>query len=227
MCHAIDSLSTSPIETYVNILKPLEIASQIFISVQSFISALPDFRILTIDEQTSLFERNLHGIAGFYFMLVFRDTKILDNFTCLKAFKSVYGLEIMLLAKNATDQLDSDSTLIKLMVIIFAFSSHCFIINKRAIIERDSLLHGTFRLLGSQNVYLELLWKYMIYRYGSNQSILRFSRLTQTFLCMLKTSAIIYMTNKAHQNMVDDTIKKIKQSLITNMNEQTPLWGRN
>lgn len=225
-CYTINNLSTSSIETYVNVLNPLEIVSQIFASIQLFINALPDFRILTINEQTSLFERNLHGIIGLYLILFTRDTKILHHVHCMEAFTSIYGSETMLLVKNANDQLDPDSTLVKLMLIVVAFSSHCFILNNHQNIEHDHLLYGTFRLLGSQNVYLELLWKYMIYQYGYSESILRFSRLVQTFLCVLKTSAIVYRTNEAHQNMVNNMIAKIKQSLIINENEHIPLWGK-
>jgi hypothetical protein len=66
----------------------------------------------------------------------------------------------------------------------------------------------------------------MIYRYGYYESVPRFSRLIKTFLCVLKTSAIIYTTNQAHQTMVDKIIEKVKQSLTMNTSEQTLLWGK-
>ncbi len=226
ICQVIDNLSKSTTETDINIINPLEIISQIFTSIQLFINALPDFRILTIDEQISLFERNLHGVIGFYFILFARDTQILHNVHYMDAFTHIYGSEIVLLAKNAIEQLDSDSTLIKIMLIVLVFSSHCLIVGDHENIEYDRLLHGTFRLLGSQNVYLELLCKYMIYRYGYSESISRFSRLVKTFLCVLKTSAILYMNNQTHQTMVDNIIEKIKQSLTIHEYEQTPLWGK-
>ncbi len=226
MCQTIDNLSTLPNEIHLNLINPLEIVSQMFTSIQSFISSSPDFRILTINEQTSLFERNLHGIIGFYSILFFRNTNILHNIKCMEAFTTIYGSEMMLLAKNVNDRLDPDSTLIKLILIIFAFSSNGFINNKHENMERDSLLYGTFRLLGSQNVYVELLWKYMIYRYGYNQSVIRFSRLIQTYLCVLKNQAIVYENNEAHQNMVDVVTEKTKQSLTINEIEQPPLWGK-
>ncbi len=226
VCQMIDNLSALPVESHINMINPVEVVSQMFISMQSFITSSPDFRILTIHEKTSLFERNLHGIIGFYSTLFFRNTNILHNDQFLEAFTTIYGSEMMLLAKKVIDRLDPDSTLIKLILIIFAFSSNCFIIHNKDNMDRDSLLYGTFRLLGSQNVYVELLWKYMIYRYGYNDSVLRLSRLIQIFLCVSKHLAMVYINNQTHQHMVDDVFEQTKQSLTIHENEQTPLWGK-
>ena len=226
MCETIGNFPKSPMNTNVDGINPIEIVGQIFTSIQLLIQALPDFRILTIDEQTSLFDRNLHGVVGFYFILFSRQTNIFQNIQYTEAFTSIYGSDIMLLVKDAYDQLDPDFTLVKLILIVLTFSSQCFIVDNSEDIADDRLLHGAFRLLGSQNVYLELLWKYMIHQYGYSQSITRLSRLIKTCLCVLRTSATIYMTNSAHQTMVDTIIEKIKQSLTTNVNEQTPLWGK-
>jgi len=226
VCQTIDSLSTLPVELHSNVINPLEIIIQMFTSIQSFISSSPHFRVLTINEQISLFERNLHGVIGFYSTLFFRNTGILQNVKCMEAFTNIYGPDMMLLAKKVNDRLDPDSTLIKLTLIVFAFSSNCFIVNKQENMERDSLLSGTFRLLGSQNVYVELLWKYMIYRYGYNKAVIRFTQLMQIFLCILKNLAIIHENNQTHQTLVDGIIEKTKQSLAINENQQTQLWGK-
>jgi hypothetical protein len=194
--------------------------------MELFISSSPDFRILTVSEQTSLFERNLLGVIGFYSTLFFRHTGILHSPECLKAFITIYGSDIMLSAKHVTEQLDSDSTLIKIILMIFAVSSTCLIVNTNATTERDSLLYGTFRLLGSQNVYVEILWKYMIYKYGYDESALRFTRLIKIFLCVMKKLAVAHTNNETHRKIVNDIVEKTKQTLITNTNEQTPLWGK-
>ena len=226
MRHTIDTLSTLPYEMQINIINPLEIIGQMCTSMQLFISSSPDFRILTLSEQTSLFERNLHGVVGFYSTLFFRHTGILNNPEYLKAFIDIYGSDIILSAKQATEHLDSDTTLIKIILMIFAFSSTCVIDDTDETIERDSLLYGTFRLLGSQNVYVELLWKYMIYQYGYDESALRFTRLIQVFLCVMKNLAMIHKNNEPHRKRVDDVVEKAKQILVTNKNEQTLLWGK-
>lgn len=61
-------------------------------------------------------------------------------------------------------KLEYDSIIIKLMLIILAFSSNCYMVHQHENINNDCLLLGTYRILGSQNMYVEILWKYMIHR---------------------------------------------------------------
>ncbi|CAF1251763.1 unnamed protein product [Rotaria sp. Silwood1] len=223
---AIDSLAAHPIAMHITMIDPLEIMRQIYTSTRSFISSSPDFQILTVDEQTSLVERNLHGIIGLSELLFFRNTGILHNPSCMEAFTMVYGSDMMLITKNLNERLEPDSTLVKLMLITLAFSSNCLILNINEKMKDDRLLYGTFRLLGSQNVYAELFWKYMIYRCGYNESAIRFSRLIQIFLCILANFSTVFTNNEAHQKMADDAIRETKQSLTIDANEQILLWGK-
>lgn len=192
----------------------------------SFVASSPDYKILTIDEQRSLLKRNLNGLFIFCAEIVCRDLKMLDNPTWIHTLTYTLGSDMIERKRLLNSRLEHDTTLIKLMLIIIAFSSNCYMLDERQTIKNDHLLYGTFRLLGSQNVFVEILWKYMIYRYGYNQSVIKFSRIIQIYICVLKHLEDIYTNNQAHQNMVDCTIENIKQSLIINENEQIPLWGK-
>ncbi|CAF1179812.1 unnamed protein product [Adineta steineri] len=221
-----NNLPSLSVESYSNVINPIEIINQMCISMQSFISSSPDFRVLTLSEQTSLFERNLHGVIAFYSTLFFRHTGILRIPKYLNAFITIYGSDVMLSLRHTVDQLDPDPTLIKIILIILAFSSNCLIVNTNKTMERDSLLDGTFRLLGSQNVYVELLWKYLISKYGYGDSVLRFTRLIQIILCVIKKLGIVYTNNTTHRTISDGVTAKTKQILATNENDRTLLWGK-
>ncbi|CAF1446303.1 unnamed protein product [Adineta steineri] len=226
MLFTVNSLPTLRVEAHSNVINPIEIINQMCISMQSFISSSPDFRILTLSEQISLFERNLHCVIAFYSTLFFRHTGILRIPEYLNAFITIYGSDIMLSLRQAIDELDPDPTLIKIILIILAFSSNCLIVNTNKTMERDSLLDGTFRLLGSQNVYVELLWKYLISKYGYDKSILRFIRLIQIILCVIKKLAIVHTNNATHRTIFDDIADRTKQTLANNENDRTLLWGK-
>jgi hypothetical protein len=193
--------------------------------MRSFINCTPDFQILTITEQCSLFERNLNGIVNLYSAVVFHDTDVLKSSDCIRSFASIYGLEMMIQAMRINRELDHDLILIKLMLIILAFSSNCSIVNIPQVIHNDSLLSGAYRLLGSQNVYVEILWKYTTYRYGYYNSALRFARLIKLFLDLIKYSANAYMNNGIYHRLVNSINQQIKQLLFLNQNEQVTLWG--
>ncbi|CAF0729180.1 unnamed protein product [Adineta steineri] len=226
MLITVNSLPALSGEAHSIVINPIEIINQMCISMQSFISSSPDFRILTLSEQTSLFERNLHCVIAFYSTLFFRHTGILRIPEYLNAFITIYGSDIMLSLRHTSEQLDPDPTLIKIILIILAFSSNCLIVNTNKTMERDSLLDGTFRLLGSQNVYVELLWKYLISKYGYDESALRFTRLIQIFLCVIKKLAIVYTNNAIHRKILDGVTARTKQILANNENDRTLLWGK-
>jgi hypothetical protein len=70
------------------------------------------------------------------------------------------------LSRATPDTSASDLIFIKLILMKLTFSSNLFTVNEKKNFHEDNLLYGTFRLFGSQNVYVELMWNYMIYRYG-------------------------------------------------------------
>ena len=151
---------------------------------------------------------------------------LLFNLEKIEIFAVVYGSDIMLQAKHINEPFDSDLTIIKLMLIVLAFSSNCSAILEQEKPQIDCLLNGTFRFFGSQNVYAELLWKYMTYRYGYYDSVIRFSRLTTLVLNLLKYLAFISATNEIYHHLVDHIFAQIKQSLTMDQNILKPLWGR-
>jgi len=193
--------------------------------MRSFINSTPDFQVLTISEQCSLCQRNLNGLINLYSAVVFRDADVINNSHCIKSFASIYGLEMTVQAIRICKKLDLDFTIIKLMLLILAFSSNCSIVDIQQETYNDSLLTGTYRLLGSQNMYVIVLWKYMICQYGYYKAALRFTQLIKHSLDLIKYSAHAYMNNTIYRNLINEFNQKTKQSLITNQKEEVHLWG--
>lgn len=197
-----------------------------YTSVQSFIQATADFQVLTIAEQRSLFQRNLHGLFNLCGTFMLRDAGMFDNSKNESLIIPLYGHEIVRQAKRINMRLDYDSTLVKIIHIIFAFSANSYTVNYDPYMDKDALLHGTFRLLGSQNVYIEILWKYMLYRFGYKETIFRFAALVKQMLDLIILSASIYMHNPHHQILVDHLVEEAKNTLILDENQVVPLWGK-
>jgi hypothetical protein len=209
-----------------NVSDTFNLLASFYTSLQSFVSATADFRILTIAEQCSLFQRNLHGLYNFCAALMLRDAGIFDNSRNEGLIVPLYGQEIVRQGKPIIMKLDFDSTLVKIMHIIFAFSTNCYTINYDPHMNKDALLQGAFRLLGSQNFYTEILWKYMIYRYGYKETIHRFAALVKQMLDLITLSAHIYTNNPHHQILVDDLVVQAKTALVLNEHDVAPLWGK-
>ncbi len=222
----LKNLSLSPYETRFDAADILKTTSCAFTSLQSFISSTPDFQVLSLNEQQSLLERNLHGMGPFAVSLAFRDTNFFQNSKCYNAFLEFYGSETTMQEEHLINQLDLDSALLRFIILVISFSSNCFIVDIHENIHNDSFLFGTFRLFGSQNVYVEVLWKYMLYQYGYYETVVRFTGLIKCALDKIKQTSSLYMSNKIHKNLVDGIVKYSQESLIISRNEPVLLWGK-
>ncbi|UJR32096.1 hypothetical protein I4U23_019564 [Adineta vaga] len=220
------SSSSSSIVLPYGVPPSFHLMSSFYKSLQSFISSIPDFRILTTTEQSSLFQRNMFGllcIGGMYFM---RELGVFDRPENEMMISPFYGNDVFQQAKLICQQLNCDPIVFKLLLVALAFSSNCSMLNNGTDIDRDSLLLGTFRLFGSQNVYIELLWKYLLHTYGHEYSVQRFSTVVKQFLDVLRFSFEMYENNRLHQNFIDHTIGQIQRSLSGTDNNSIPLWGK-
>lgn len=198
-----------------------------YTTAQSFLASLPDYKILTLNEQSSLLKRNLNGLFIFCAEIVCRDLKMLENAVWSNTLTYTLGSDMIERKRYLNSRLEHDSTLIKLMLIIIAFSSNCYMLDERQTIHNDHLLYGTFRLLGSQNVFVEILWKYMTYRYGYRESVLRFSRLIKQTLDLITLVVNMYRSDRLHQHFVDDTIRMATSKIQLDEKNSIPLWGKN
>ena len=203
----------------------MDIFNQICKSVILFISSLPDFRILTQNEQISLLNRNLHVVMGLYSTFVFRQIGIFNHSDYVNAFETIYGMNIISAIKHVMKQLDSNETIIKIALIILTFSSESYVDTDRNM-EMDTLLYGTFRLLGSQNVYAELLWKYLTYQYGYGRAAVRFAQFIQIVLCIMRNLAMLRVNNEIHRRISDTIVENIKHMPVFIESERRTLWGK-
>jgi hypothetical protein len=223
---AIESVNTSASISQYDVPQSLKMISTFSNSLQLFISSTPDFQILTTAEQWSLFQRNMFGLLSIGAIYLMREAGIFNKPENEMTVLPLYGSELLQKAKIISTQLDCDPTVIKLTLVALAFSSNSFIKHNRGQMDRDSLLLGTYRLFGSQNVYVELIWKYLIHRYNFNESVQRFSILIKRLLDTLKFSIEIYENNQIFQSFIDDTVEQVEQSPIINEKTIIPLWGK-
>jgi uncharacterized membrane protein len=197
-----------------------------YTTAQLFVASAPDFKIMTVNEQCSLLKRNLNGLFIFFAETVCRDLKMLEHAVWANTLTFTLGSDMVERKRYLNGRLEPDTTLIKLMLIIIAFSSNCYMLDERQSLSNDHLLLGTFRLLGSQNVFVEILWKYMIYRYGYRETVLRFAGLVKQTLDLISLVANMYRSDKIHQHFIDDTIRMATSTVKIDESNCVPLWGK-
>lgn len=220
----LETINTSASTLRFDLSQSIQIARSFADSLQSFIGSTPDFKVLTTSEQSSLLQRNMLGllsVGGMYFV---RESGIFEKPENELAILPLCGNEVVQKAKLINQKFDCDPTIIKLALVALAFSSNCFTKEAQPNINRDSLLLGTFRLFGSQNVYVELMWKYLMHHYGYGASVQHFSRLIKRLLDVLKLIIDMYETNPIFREFIDNNSEQIGPT--PNDEKIIPLWGK-
>ena len=128
----------------------------------------------------------------------------------MTACSALYGYDYMAKCAQDNRRLEANGSLLKLMLFVLIFSSNCSIVfypgdaSSGAVVEeeeegedgvgggRDSWnetkrkTNTMKELLGMQDVYVTMLWKYMVYLYGYNQAAVRFSSMIKSVIDMFR-----------------------------------------
>ncbi|CAF3595771.1 unnamed protein product [Rotaria sp. Silwood1] len=173
-----------------------------YTSLQSYIRCINEFQMFTIAEQKCIYQRNFHSTSSLMGQLILRESGIIENETYLSAFASLYNIETLIQAASIMTRLDYDSTLVKIFLVIISFSSNCFMIDISTNIYGDYILRKTKQLFFYQNQYVELLWKYMIFRYGYKEATFRFAGLIKQIIDLIPLVVDTYAQNTAHHQTI-------------------------
>lgn len=222
----IDSLSNSTSEADYDLSQSLSVLSMFCDSLQSFISSIPDFKILTAIEQSSLFHRNMLGLFSLGSIYFMRTSGIFDRHGNERILVPLYGHESLQQARSICEQFDMDPIPFLIMLVALAFSSNNYMLDNRENDTNDSLLLGTFRLFGSQNVYVELLWKYLIQIHNHHLAVQKFSALVKQLLDTMKFSVELVENNLLYQSFIDHILEEMTNSSFINTKAAIPLWGK-
>lgn len=185
--------------------KPLE-------NIALLVELSPHFRNLSSQARRTVALHNSFcagGINGYY---VARETNQLSNAHYMIASGTLYGFEYMMKCVKDNERLEPNGNLIKIMLFVLIFASNCSMVvfNDQ---EDASIMTSTIELVRTQDIYLTVLWKYLIYLYGYNQAIKRFSLMVKSVLDMLNRVEEL-SENTTLQIMIERTVTHTEHSLV-------------
>ena len=222
----IELLNNSTSDADYDLSQSLSVLSMFCDALQSFVSSIPDFKILTVVEQSSLFQRNMLGLFSLGSIYFMRTSGIFDQHGNEQILVPLYGHEALQQARSICEQFDMDQIPFVIMLVAIAFCSNNYMIDSRENETSDSLLLGTFRLFGSQNVYVELLWKYLIQVHDHHLAVQKLSALVKQLLDTMKFSVELVEKNLLYQSFIDHILEEMNNSSIINAKAEIPLWGK-
>ncbi|CAF3494171.1 unnamed protein product [Rotaria sp. Silwood1] len=198
----------------------LRIINTMYQGVLPFIINISHFGNLSLNDQSALIERNLRNIGGYSGIVISRDADIHSSPIFKIGFPLIYGSKVMEDAMKIYEKTDSDGTLVKLLMPTLIFSTACDLLiltdkneNKLNISTNEyRLLTDEKQILDIQNFYTEILFKYMIFRYGYKDAALKFAGLIKTSLdqsmCSLNGREAL-----RHKQLMQTIVKQTEQSL--------------
>ncbi|UJR09480.1 hypothetical protein I4U23_013718 [Adineta vaga] len=179
-------------------------------ALQPFVECSPYFKKLSTISQQILIQHNSDTAGTLNCLFIIRETSALDNMTFLISCDAVYGYDILKYSIRFVSRLESNGTLIKILLLILAFSTNCSIVtsdNSRT--SRNT--SNTIDLFKIQNIFVTMFWKYLIYQYGFIGGVQRLNSLMKYILDLLLS--INERSNAQHEKMIDTIVEQTTRSL--------------
>ncbi|UJR09463.1 hypothetical protein I4U23_013701 [Adineta vaga] len=190
----------------------LDLIGSFYAAVQPFIERSTYFHNLPSSLRRVIIENNLCGTGAFNSFMTATEANVYDNEDYISICNEIYGVEYVQVSYNIIKRIESNRTLLKLMLIVLAFSSNASLVSFDQSIKltNRSTIQSIY-LIRIQNVFVTMLWKYIVYQYGFVEAVRRFSCLVKSFLDTL--SQIERNVSTQHMKMVDDIVEKTLYSL--------------
>ena len=143
-------------------------------------------------------------------VFIIREMSALNNMTFLISCDAVYGDDIFQYSTHFVSRLEPNSLLIKILLLILAFSTNCSIVTPNQSNRRTSVSNA-MTILEVQNIFVTMFWKYLIYQYGFAASVQRLNSLIKYVLDLLH--GIHEKSNVQHGQMIDTIVEQTTRSL--------------
>jgi hypothetical protein len=114
------------------------------------------------------------------------------------------------LTKYLTNEISHDHIFVKLGIAMFIFSTtNCASYTNIGL----DYLKNIKDILQIQDIYAEIAWRYLIYKYDYTQAVIYFINFIKSFL-VINSTIIEIQQSKQHQRMVEILIEKINQQIM-------------
>ena len=183
----------------------------LFSTLNTFIERCPLYNSLSPNIRKALIKRNLNTVGSFNGVYMAKEMNIFENEIYSHILDNIYGYGQSNLVIQATKRLEQNGTLIKIMLMILAFSSNTTVLGIDHFDDIQLIVDPKI-LIDIEHIFVTMFWKYLIYQYGFNGAILKFLSLVQSILDLMQRVSKGSNISK-HWNMVENIVQQITYSL--------------
>ena len=155
------------------------------------------------------------GAGTFNAMIAAIEGNVYDSVDHISVCNEIYGEEYVAESYRVLQRLEPNRTLLKIMLMILLFASNSsIVIYHHSIYAQiyDQSVAQTVYLLQIQDIFVTMIWKYMIYQYGFMEAVKRFSLVVKNFLDTLKR--MDDNNSNQHWQMVDEIVDSMNGALV-------------
>ncbi|UJR16585.1 hypothetical protein I4U23_003485 [Adineta vaga] len=147
-----------------------------------------DISHLPADDRYLLLQTAANNITCLGGIFVFYHSRLIDVETLWNHLECLYGENTMKYHRWSTQFVETDITLSKLGIALFAFSTNSRSLYRQ--IQNEYL--DVSQILAIENQYAELTWKYLVYKYGQKQGVKKLVGLVRWMLAVTVFMSFAY-----------------------------------
>lgn len=174
-----------------------EFFDKIYQTTGIYIRSNNDYCLLSSDERLAFLRNIADNVTCLSLGFCWNQSQIYNCSSFLNICTNSYGENFVRIIQQLSKFIDSDIIIAKLTISLFAFSNNLSLFSSNTI---DKPLN-TLTIYQIQNNYVEILWKYLFYKYGHYQSIQLFIHLTQCLLIAINTVFTVQNIDKHIQDI--------------------------
>lgn len=186
-----------------------------YLSMQSIINILKqslDFQNLSNRARRALIRQNIYLTSYLNGIFLGRCNDLWHNVDFQLSMSNLFSFEFALQCTQLSQELDSNGLLMKVLLVLLLFSSNYSTVIWNDSCTKDILLNSS-HLLGIQDFYVKLLWKYLIYQYGFTEAILRYLSLIRIVMSGFNL-VHNWIDRKDFQEMIEKILCQTEHDLI-------------
>ncbi len=168
-----------------------------------------DIRTLSLDDRSAFLRNIAENVQCLNTAISWNQSQIYNSQSFINIHIDFYGQNSPIMIQRILKFIDPDIIINKLTLSLFAFSNHISIFTSSMTIK--SL--NTLAIYEIQNIYAEITWKYLVYKYGYSQSIQRFNNFIQ---CLLAATVTVFDAQniEKHVNQITTLVEQIELSFV-------------
>jgi len=206
-----------PINETLTLRKFMNASSNIFIGLISYLKTIPEFNSIPIDTKISLIKNNLKQVFREHSTYIIQHVTpdlVNDSPVFLHVFPKDLYMDMRTTA-IALLPFVYDPILIRLFIVILMLSTYMNIYSEDYLIENNDE-NVNRKILAAQNIYVELLWRYIISRCSNYQrSVQLLSSLIARILYSQTIQVKINQFIRTHISDQNQQLQPIIRSLWT------------